>query len=232
MIELFGSIASILGFAMQLDQNANEGNDDSAIAFSGLIAISESSRSWKSLHSVYHPLERNFDGIISEISEYRNGRFVPKNPDYVNAGVLREHFFDGTVNTLVSSFSSRTNRDVKYIMSSLDLDKQEVVTSLNTIRGIDSHISNDFEDLCERKNEAMEIHQRFAEFLSHLKKFIGEPKWDESHVKYLLDNRQLLSTDLHNMIYITDRVLMGFLDIYMRVVNNYAQTRGINTVRI
>ncbi len=64
-------------------------------------------------------------------------------------------------------------------------------------------------------------------FLADVGTFIGTPAWSGTEVRYVLDNRNMLARDLPQMIYTTDKVLMSFLDIYIKVVSDHAKASNI-----
>lgn len=227
MIELFGSIASILGFSIQLQEKiAGARPSEAQIVFAGLLALSSASRSWKALHSKYHPLGKNFSGVLAELSDYRHSKMVPKPVGSIAPNDLRELFFDGILNDAILNFRSNTRREVRDISHSLMLEDKETERHLSTISRLNKGLSDEFCELCELKKDALVIHERFLAYLDTLKRFVCDPAWDQSHVSYLLDQRPLIAFDLPQMIFITDRVLMGFLDVYINIVSDYAGDRG------
>lgn len=231
MIELFGSIASILGFSIQMQEKfAGAKPTENQIVFAGLVALSSASKSWKTLHSKYHPLSKSFSGVLAELSEHRHAIIVPRSPGSIAPNELRELFFDGILNDAILNFRGNTRREVRDISSSLVLEDPETQKHLQTISHANKSLSDEFCELCDLKKDALVIHDKFLEYLDTLKQFVCDPAWDQSHVSYLLDQRSLIAVDLPQMIYVTDRVLMTYLDVYIRIVSEYAGSRGYSNL--
>lgn len=231
MIELFGSIASILGFSLQLNELAkNKKDSQENLLFTTLFALSTSSKAWKELHSKYHPLTKSFSSIVGEISTYNEGILVPCSIGSIAPDRIRRLYYDGLITEAIYNFNNNTRKTISAISSSIMLDSNETTEIIEKIKLVDIEIAICIEDIQRRKREAYEIHEKFLGYLSCVKKFVGEPSWTTEHIKYVVDNRALLANDLHQMIIITDAVLMNFLDIYIRVVSGYGNESGLSTI--
>ena len=239
MLEIFANIAEILGFTLHAvdfvrDRHAGsvkgQGANDTRIVFAGLVALSSTAKSWKTLHMRYHPLSHQFQSVVREISEQREGVLFPKGVQDIAPSHLRLLFFDGFLNTAVVRFRSDTRKEIREIESSLNDKDERFAKSVNDIRVIDNSLAENFVELSLLRNDALQTHNNFLEFLSAVSGFISEPQWSDIHVRYILDHRKLLVNDLSQMINITDQVLMLFLDIYIRVVSDYAKASDIASI--
>ncbi|WCM53369.1 hypothetical protein OH720_10255 [Pseudomonas sp. WJP1] len=229
MIELFAAIAQILGFALQVSEHLKPAQRNTPVVFQGLLALSSVSKSWKGMHSQYHPLNKQAQSIVYEISEYRNGLYIPKSVEEVAPNELRKRFFDNIINDAVANFEHNTRKEIKDIKRSLSADQEWFQDAMQKIRVHDPSLASDFEELAELKDDALLIHTRFIRFLSGVRGLMAKPRWGELEVNYILDHRSVLTTDLSQMIYVTDKVLMGFLDVYIKLVSEYGRSAGIPT---
>jgi hypothetical protein len=220
MIELFASIATILGFTLEVSDRIRD--RESRVVFTGLLAISSTSKAWKTLHTRYHPLNRQVQSVVGEISIYQDGRYIPRSVGDIAANRLRVLFFDGILNDAVINFRNNTRREIRDIRASLDNGNISFQTKIEEIRRLDADLASELVELSDLRVDALLIHDRFLNYLDSLSNFIGEPNWNENHVRFILDNRNLLNLDLQQMINLTDRVLMTFLDIYIIMVQRYA----------
>jgi hypothetical protein len=220
VIELFASLATILGFTLDVSDRIRD--RESRVVFTGLLAISSTSKAWKTLHARYHPLNRQAQSVVGEISIYQDGRYVPKAVGDIAANKLRVLFFDSLLNDVVINFKSNTRKEIRSIRESLDNQNLSFKRDIEEIKRLDADLASELLELADLRVDALAIHERFLQYLDSLSNFIGEPNWNETHVRFILDNRNLLNSDLQQMINLTDKVLMTFLDIYIKIVEKYA----------
>lgn len=231
MLETFANIAQILGFTIQVAQLASDPKktNETEVVFAALLALSTTAKSWKLLHARYHPLGKQIHSVVGAISEHKNGRPVPKGIGDISANSIRELFFDGILNDAVANFKVNTRKEIREIQSSLDKTDPNFIKAVASLREFDRTLADEFVELAEYRNDALEIHEKFMRFLSDVSGFIGNPTWGETEIRYILDNRGLLNNELPQMVYTTDKILMSFLDIYIKVVNDHARVSNISS---
>jgi hypothetical protein len=122
----------------------------------------------------------------------------------------------------VAHFRQNTRKDVKIVEASFNTSDPSLAAALESIRAFDATLASEFEEIADCRQQFLELHDRFVNYLAKLSKFISSPTWTVAEVQYVLDNRNILKLDLPHMIYTTDKVLMTFLDVYMRVVSEHA----------
>jgi hypothetical protein len=229
VLEILANVAQILGFTLQAADFVKRPrpSPDTEAVFVALLALTSNAKAWKSLHAMYHPLGIQIHSVVGELSEQRNGRPVPRDIQYIAPNSIRELFYDNILNDAVVNFRSNTRKDIKAIEASLDSSSPVFAASIEAIKKVDHSLGTEFEEIAACRQQVLEFHSRFLKFLADVGTFIGTPIWSGTEVKYVLDNRNMLARDLPQMIYTTDKVLMSFLDIYIKVVSDHAKAINI-----
>lgn len=223
MLEILANLAQVLGFSLQAAEfmRRRKGLTDTDAALFSLFALTKNAQSWKSLHTRYHPLGIQIHSVVMELSELKSGRSVPKSLNSIAPNSIRELFFDGILNDAVAHFKQNTRKEIKIIGASFNTQEGSHATALEAIKNFDPTLANEFDEISECRQQFLDLHDKFLKYLAMLSGFISLPNWTDVEIKYILDNRSLLSQDLPNIIYITDKILMIFLDIYMRIVDEH-----------
>jgi hypothetical protein len=230
MLEFLSAIAGLMGFGIQVaDKIRDASKADAGLVLYALWALSKSSKSWKALHTRYHPLNVLFQSVVGEISTYNGGAHLPKDPGDVAPNELRKRFFDPTVSMVLENFRRETSDDIVVIQRSFNRQDAKYLDNVSTISRIDSGLGDDFAKLASTRDEALEKHAEFLAFLAQVSAFKAEPRWDLRRVEFILSNRIVLTNLLPRMIDLTDKILMTLLDTYIRIVVEYEH---LNKVRL
>lgn len=218
IIETISSIATILGFGMQvfdkLGKDRLENEDDKLIYF--LIQLSEKSTYLKNVHTQYHALYRGITALDNFLRNpqmpnlYKTSGNIPSNEllIVINDATLKE--FSESIDMLLSE-------EMNQISIQIDFDKNESYKALKALKG---DIAFKIKKIIESQNKIVKLHKQYCDFFSNLKILQDKNELSADDKDFILNNRRLTSTIYSNIIFDTDQALMYYLDIYSFVLTD------------
>ena len=218
ILTTIASIASILGFSMQIF-NSLKNEEDKLIFF--LIKMSEKSTYLKEVHTQYHAIYR---GITSLDNFLRN----PDKPNLYRrkTNLNRDELLNVINNETLKEFSESIDKvlseEMKQISVQIDFKTDENFKSLSEVN---NKMAFNLQKIIQSQNNVIELHNQYCSFFKDLKALQDKEELSEDDAQFILNNKRLTSTNYNNIIMDTDQALMLYLDIYSFVLDDIKSKR-------
>lgn len=221
ILETISSIAGLIGFSMQVyDKFSTEHPEKMGREVAALKALSITGKSWKSIHTKYHAVERNLSTLLAGIETVSNGRRETLSPEKVNAYHIKEALEDPNWQNFIETIDDhlRPSIDTLRFANTLAKGKKDQVLVELREMGL-SEIAERIHIIVIAQEKIVTIHDEFLGFVSKLKEFLEQDKWGLEQVEFLIAHRVLLRTRIPSVIGNTDNALMAILDLYNFVID-------------
>lgn len=221
ILETISSIAGLIGFSMQVyDKFSVDHPEKMGREMAALKALSITGKSWKSIHSKYHAVERNLSTLLAGIETISNGRRETLPADRVNPFHIKEAIEDPNWQNFIETIEDhlRPSIDTLRFANAQAKAKGEQVLGKLREKGL-SEIAERVHTIVIAQEKIVTIHDEFLGFVSKLKEFLVQDVWGREQVEFLIAHRALLKTRIPSVIGNTDNALMAILDLYNVVID-------------
>ena len=222
MIEVFASVASIIGLSLQVyEKFALKHGGDLGRSIGALKVLSEVARPWKTMHQNYHPLSEQLAGVIQVISEYRQGFERDRKITDISGTELENLFSSGLLGNAVYNFKNKTQASVKTLQHIYDQAEANKNAELQKIRSAGKmELAENLEQILISQENLLSTHNDFITFLDKIREYKERGNWQDSQKQFILQHKPLLQRRVPDVINDTDRVLMALLEFYNEILDS------------
>lgn len=214
------ALAQILG--QSADEESQERGDKGEAHMHALTLLADFGMLWKTLHHHYHGMLPSVAVIVEFLTVYNHGQRAPVRPNEVAPAELRRLVFSENLTSAIVTLHKQTSKAISGIEEMLAPETPEWPALIQELRKHGSKkLAANLTEIADDRNVALVSHGEFLRFLEALKKFVGEPDWDMTHVKFFLDSRPLLDEKFHEVIRRADSAILQVLECFNEITNHY-----------
>lgn len=222
MLETIASIAGLIGFSMQVfDKFSDDHPEKLGREMAALKSLSITGKTWKSIHSKYHAVDRNLSTLLSVTETVSNGRRETLIAEKVTAYHIREALENPNWQMYLETFEDELRPSIdtlRYANVQAKEKKDQVLGELRDKGLFD--IAEKIHTIVLAQEKIVVIHDDFLRFISTLKDFVCQDRWGMEQSEFLIAHRVLLKTRIPSVIGSTDNALMAILDLYNLVIDD------------
>lgn len=215
MIEILSSIASILGFSLQLydkfnDLNPKSSKNEDEIILLFLKELSVKSRAIKEIHQKYHSLH----GDMRPVAVFLSNPYLYEKIE-VKQKRLRIELKKALQGPNIAIAQRHMQKQLANCFNELKIIPQEEELLATKIEGshVPSELKSQLKKIISSQTEIESLHNKFCDVIRKIGNF-SKGDWGESEYSYILENHSILTVDFYQIIDYADICLMSYLDIY------------------
>lgn len=220
MIDLLASIATILGFSMQVydkisDKRSDKEEYNDKIILLFLKELSVKSKAIKEIHQKYHSLNSDMRPVATFLSNpYIYGRIEIKHKQ------LRKELKEALQRPSASMAQNHLSAELESNFVELRINSKDQDVLLGKINSLnDCEIKAPLRKIVTTQIHIEALHNNFCQIMQKVGTF-NRGDWGESEFSYILTNNKIFTSDFYQIIDYADGILMGYLDIYHYLSNN------------
>ena len=211
---VMGNFASVIGLSMQIYDKVAKDSQDSKDQHLGIyIALTDITKTWKSIHNEYHVISPEVRNLSKQLSDGRGGIKSARqiaDDDFIalfkNSTQISQQA-RGFNNKLEIYFSEPKNK--------VETNRQTVSESINEIReALGLSVSTSAAKIHSAQLSAMESHLHVCQFFDQLAPLLRKSSWTQEEKDGLLDLFRNLPGDFDSVIVDCDIVLLNVIDLY------------------
>lgn len=213
-ISVFGSFASLIGLSFQLYDKAKAGvtsRDDERLGL--FVALTDVSKTWKSIHNDYHMLAPNIRDLAKNLSDGRGG---VKSASQISDADLLALFRSSTqIVQQARNFRARLEVYFSEPRTRTVRNPAEISTAVSAIRSaIDLNVALAASKVHQAQSSAITAHDSVCDFFDIISPLLRKSGWKPDEKELVLDKFLNLPNDFDSVILDCDVVLLNVIDLY------------------